>query len=185
MTYNYKLKNTDKYVSVCAIGKEHLETNPYFNEIKLLENLRLHSAGYAVFARNIPQEDGSYKNETIYLHKYLGEKFIPKPESNKRLFVSFKNNNPLDCRLENLEWISMSMLRRNQTKSSNKTGYRGVVQTGKKFHAFIYDGKKRIEIGSFDTAEEAAEAYNKKSIELFGNTKGLNKIERKSLQNSF
>lgn len=180
MIFTYKLKNTDKHVIVCAKSKEHLESNSYFKEIKLLENLRLHSAGYAVFARNIPQQDGTYKNETIYLHKYLGEKFIPKPPSNKRLFVSFKNNNPLDCRLENLEWMSMSMLRRNQSKSSNKTGYRGVVKTGKKYHAFIYDGKKRIELGSYNTAEEAAEAYNKKSIELFGTTKGLNQINKKN-----
>lgn len=181
MIHTYKLKNSDKHVIVCATSKNHLETNSYFNQIKLLENLRLHSAGYAVFARNIPQQDGTYKNETIYLHKYLGEKFIPKPNSSKRLFVSFKNNNPLDCRLENLEWMTMSMLRRNQSKSSNKTGYRGVVQTGKRFLAFIYDGKKRIELGSYDTAEAAAEAYNKKSIELFGNTKGLNQIQRKNV----
>lgn len=181
MLFTYKLKNTDKFVSVCAKGKEHLESNPYFKEIKLLDNMRLHSAGYAVFARNIPQQDGSYKNETIYLHKYLGEKFIPKPASNQRLFVSFKNNNPLDCRLENLEWMTMSMLRRNQRKSSNKTGYRGVVQTGKRYHAFIYDGKRKIELGSYDTAEAAAEAYNKKSLELFGNTKGLNQIHRKNV----
>lgn len=181
MAHTYKLKNNDKHVLVCAVSKKHLETNSYFNEIKLLENLRLHSAGYAVFARNIPQKDGTYKNETIYLHKYLGEKFIPKPASAKRLFVSFKNNNPLDCRLENLEWMSMSMLRRNQSKSSNKTGYRGVVQTGKRYLAFIYDGKKRIELGSYDSAEAAAEAYNKKSVELFGNTKGLNQIQHKNV----
>jgi hypothetical protein len=181
MIHSYKLKNTDKVVTVCTKSKEHLESNPYFNEIRLMENLRVHSAGYAVFARNIPQKDGTYKNETIYLHKYLGEKFITKPPSSQRLFVSFKNNNPLDCRLENLEWVSMSMLRRNQSKSSNKTGYRGVVKTGKRYHAFIYDGKKRIELGSYNSAEEAAEAYNKKSVELFGNTKGLNQILRKNI----
>jgi hypothetical protein len=181
MAHTYKLKNSDKHVIVCEKGKEHLENNEYFSKIKLLENLRLHSAGYAVFARNIPQQDGTYKNETIYLHKYLGEKFLPKPQSTKRLFVSFKNNNPLDCRLENLEWVSMSVLRRNQSKSSNKTGYRGVVKTGKKYQAFIYDGQKRIELGSYETAELAAEAYNKKSIELFGKTKGLNRIEQKNI----
>jgi hypothetical protein len=75
----------------------------------------------------------------------------------------------------------MSVLRRNQSKSSNKTGYRGVVKTGKKYQAFIYDGQKRIELGSYETPELAAEAYNKKSIELFGKTKGLNRIEQKNI----
>jgi hypothetical protein len=177
MAHFIKLKNSDKHVSLCSRGMEHLQLNTYFQKIKLQENLRVHSAGYAVFARNIPQEGGSYKNETIYLHKYLGEKFVPKPPSKQRLFVSFKNNNPLDCSIDNLQWTTMSMLRRNQSRNSNKTGYRGVAKMGKRYIAFIYDGNKRIELGSYTNAEDAAAAYNKKSIELFGETKGLNKFD--------
>ena len=46
-----------------------------------------------------------------------------------------------------------------------------------RYRAVLYDNKIRIDLGLFLTAEDAAEAYNKRSKELFGATKSLNKIE--------
>ncbi len=65
---------------------------------------------------------------------------------------------------------------RNTKKIKNSTGYRGVVKQGRKYYAYIYVNRKGLLLGAFDTAEEAAYAYNKKSIELFGNTNSLNKL---------
>ena len=178
MLVKIKLKNAEHHVLVSDHIYEQISTNKYFQSIQLLENLRMHSAGYAVFAKNHPLKDGTYRNETIYLHKYIAENFIPKPPHTKRLFVSFKNGNPLDCTSENLEWISMADLRRNQKYTRSKSGYRGVTFDRNGYRAFIYDGKKRYELGTYPTAEEAALAYNQKSIELFGKTKGLNIISK-------
>ena len=148
-----------------------------------MENLREHASGYPVFGKNFPLKNGGYKNETIYLHKYIAEKFVSKPDTLKKLFVSFKNSNPLDCRIENLEWITMPELRRQMKKNKSSTGFRGVTKTKGKFRAIVYDGENRYDLGLYKTAEEAALAYNEKSLELFGKTKSLNKIAKKNQPN--
>ncbi|MCS6833555.1 MAG: HNH endonuclease [Flammeovirgaceae bacterium] len=178
MLYKLKLKNSDKHVVISDEVYEFITNNEYYKSIQFLENLREHSSGYVFYQRNYPTKNGKYKNVTIYLHKLIAEKFLPRPEgAGKRLFVRIKNGNPMDCRLKNLEWTTMSELRRNQKQHSNKTGYRGVVKVGfNSYRAIIYSEKKRIDLGLYDTPEEAAAAYNKKSEELFGKTKSLNKI---------
>lgn len=180
MLYKVKLKNADEYVTISGEVYEFIESNPYYQEINFLNHLRLHSNGYVFYQKNYPQKDGSYKNVTIYLHKLIAEKYIEKPTANKRLFVRIKNGNALDCRIENFEWATMSELRRNQRNHKNKTGYRGVVKIGKNaFRAVLYSGDERFDLGVFNTADAAADAYNQKSIELFGETKSLNKIIEK------
>ncbi|NQF14662.1 hypothetical protein HPY31_12145 [Brevibacillus sp. HB1.3] len=71
------------------------------------------------------------------------------------------------------------------SSSSKKTSkYRGVClnkDTGK-FLVQIYDTKKRIRIGEYETEEEAALAYNQKAIELKGNKAKLNVIDEISLK---
>lgn len=178
MLYKVKLKNApNKNVILSEEVYRFFNETEYFKKIQFLTNLRLHSSGYAFYQRNFPLSDGSYKNLTIYVHKAVAEKFIPKPQSKKKLFVRLINGNPLDCRIENLEWVEMSELRRNQKNSSNSTGYRGVVKVSKnRYRAVLYDNKNRIDLGLFPSAEDAAEAYNKRSEELFGSTKSLNKI---------
>lgn len=177
MLYKLKLKNSPKTVLVSEEAYQFLTENEYFNTVKLLDNLRMHSSGYAFFQKNYPQKNGTYKNVTIYLHKAIAEEFLPQPESDRKLFIHFKNGNPLDCRLENLQWVPMSMLRRNQRKFTNSTGYRGVIQvSSNKYRAVLYKDKKRYDLGVYDTPEAAARAYNNKSQELFGKTYSLNAV---------
>lgn len=180
MVYKVRLKNADDYVLLSGDAYEFIEQNEYYQSINLLENLRVHSRGYAFFQRNFPSktERTGYKNLTIYLHKLVSEKFIEKPETKERLFVRFINGNPLDCRTKNLEWSTMSELRRHQKNHNNKTGFRGVVQVSKNsFRAVLYTNSERHDLGLFETAEAAAEAYNEMSEKLFGKTKSLNKFQ--------
>jgi len=178
MQYKVKLKNADECVILSDDAYHFIEKNEYYKSIEFLNNLRKHSSGYVFYQRNYPLRDGTYKNVTIYLHKLIADKFIPKPEiPEKRLFVRFKNGNPLDNRTKNLEWTTMSELRRQQKRHHNKTGFRGVVQVSKNsYRAVLYTNTERFDLGLFRTAEEAAKAYNEKSQELFGNTKSLNKF---------
>lgn len=178
MLCKFKLKNADSEAIVDSNAYEYIMANEYLQKIKFVENLRRHSSGYAFFQKNWRQLDGSYKCETIYLHKVIAEKFVSKPNLGKRLFVRFNNGNPLDCRVENLEWTTLSNVVRNTDKTDNKLGFRGVVKDRKKYRAVIYQDRKPINLGSFDSAEEAAEAYNKKSLELFGQTRSLNNIKK-------
>lgn len=179
MLYKVRLKNADDYVLLSGDAFEFIEQNEYYKSINLLENLRLHSRGYAFFQRNFPSksERTGYKNLTIYLHKLVCEKFVPKPETDNRLFVRFINGNPLDCRTKNLEWATMSELRRHQRNHNNKTGYRGVVKVSKNsYRAVLYTDSQRHDLGLFETPEEAAQAYNSMSEKLFGKTRSLNKL---------
>lgn len=176
MLYKITLKNSDKTVILSEDGYKLLSENPYMQTIEFLKNLRMHSNGYAFYQKNHPDKNGGYRNETIYLHKFLAETLLSRPDSDEQLYVMFKNSNRLDCRTENLEWASRSIITRNTKKNTSKSGYRGVYQDGNSYRATLYKGKERFELGFFKSAEEAARAYNSKSEELFGKTRSLNSI---------
>ncbi|MGB1207306.1 MAG: HNH endonuclease [Chitinophagales bacterium] len=177
MIYRLPLKNTDKTALVSGKVYDHITNNDYFKSIDFLKHLRIHSYGYAFYQKNYPKPGGGYKNVTIYLHRYIAENFVEKPESEKRLLVTFKNGNRLDCREENIIWATSSQIIRNISAVMNTTtGFRGVSKANKKYRAAIFKGKNRHDLGGFDTPEEAALAYNIKSREWFGETRSLNKL---------
>ncbi|HRH35779.1 MAG TPA: HNH endonuclease, partial [Catalimonadaceae bacterium] len=118
-----------------------------------------------------------YLNETLYLHKIIAETFLGEPETEEHRYVMFKNGNKLDCRLENIGWATRSEITRNTKKHHSKSGFRGVYKEGDRFRATLYNKSERIDLGFFETAEEAAVAYNKKSEEIFGRTRSLNKVK--------
>jgi hypothetical protein len=175
MLFKLKLKNSKETALVDDNAYEYIESNEYLKSIGFLDNLRLHSSGYAFFQKTRLGKDGRYKTETIYLHKLIAEKFVPKQESEKKLYALIRNGKRLDCRIKNLEWAPLSKVTRNTKYNDSKLGYRGVHKTRNKYQAVIYNNCERIDLGYFDTPEEAAMAYNQKSLELFGETIGLNK----------
>ncbi|GAB4262547.1 MAG: hypothetical protein Kow0027_30040 [Saprospiraceae bacterium] len=101
---------------------------PYFKQIDLVNNLRKHSTGCAVFQKTWRTASGSYKTETIYLHKVIAEKFLAHQKTKKEKLVGAKNNNKLDCRIDNLMFRSRAVASR-QRKTTSKTGYTGVYTT--------------------------------------------------------
>jgi hypothetical protein len=109
--------------------------------------------------------------ETIYLHKWVAEKFVSKPTGlQKGLYVVHLNGDRLDCRVKNLAWCSRAELNR-ISHFKSETGYKGVRKEKNRYRATIYFNKQSIHIGMFATAEEAADAYNRKADELFGGEK--------------
>ncbi|MFT4526131.1 MAG: hypothetical protein ACI9FU_000006 [Granulosicoccus sp.] len=177
-TVKITLKNNGKKVVMDTKVQEAIDKDKYLSSINILKNLRGHSNGYAVYQRCITTKKGPVY-ETIYLHKWIADTYIKKPKSDKKLFVRFINSNVLDSRVENLEWVTMGMLRRHMSNFKSRSGYRGVTKEKNRFRAVIYHDRKAFNLGFYDTAEEAAEAYNKKSIELFGKTGSLNVIKKK------
>lgn len=178
MLVKIKLKNTGNTILVNDNVYEYVTGNAYLAQIEFVKNLREHSLGYAFFQKHWKQASGSYKVETIYLHRLIAEKFISQMESNEPLYVQFKNGNNKDCRLENLAWVNRSKLVRNTKYVQGKTQYRGVSKVDKKFRAVIYHKNERIFLGRFDTAEEAAYIYNKEAEKIFGKTRSLNKLPK-------
>lgn len=176
MLYKLRLKNSDEKALVDDIAYEFIESNSYLKSINFLDNLRLHSSGYAFFQKSRPLKNGDYKTETIYLHKLIAEKFVSKPVHKKKLYALIKNGKRLDCRIKNLEWAPLAKVTRNTKYHDSKIGYRGVHKYKNKYQAIIYNNCERIALGYYDTPEEAALAYNQKSLELFGETIGLKKM---------
>lgn len=94
--------------------------------------------------------------------------------------VDHKNRDKSDNRWNNLRAASHAKNQRNcQAYTTNKLGYKGVhrAKTAGKFKAQIRFNGKGIYLGRFDTAEDAAIAYNEKSLELHGEFACLNKIK--------
>lgn len=75
------------------------------------------------------------------------------------------NNNP-----SNLRMASNQDNQRNvKIQRNNTSGFKGVTyeKNRNKWKASIYDGTRRINLGRFDSPEEAHLAYKNKAIELF------------------
>lgn len=154
------LSNSESKVKLCRKGFGYLKKQG------MATGWRMHSAGYAVL-----QFTQLGKIRTHYMHKLLAGAFVERPEISKRLFVRMCNSDKLDCRVENLEWVTMNDLRRQQ---QHEKGYRGVSRDGEKFRAVLYDEGQRIYLGIYATEEEAALAYDEASFRRFGLTNSIN-----------
>ena len=175
MTYKIKLKNADENILLDSQTYEWLSTDPWYQKVEFLKNLRKHSSGCAVFQKTWKKADGDFKTETIYLHKMIAEKYLSDTKSAMNRLVGAKNGDKLDCRVENLAFRSRAVASR-QRKSSSRTGYTGVYKEHNRFRAVISVAGKSLHLGMYDTAEEAAAAYNKASRENFGQQGKINKI---------
>ena len=76
-----------------------------------------------------------------------------------------KNNNAID----NLQLATSGQNNhKKKTSKINKTGFRGVTASGKRFTARIKFEGNTVNLGSFDTPEAAGLAYENKAVELYG-----------------
>ncbi len=178
MLYKIKLTNADDHVVLDDFVFEFLSNDVYFKSINFVNRLRKHSTGCVVFQKSWPKAGGGFKIETIYLHKYIAEKWLADQFTGDNNLVGAVNGDKLDCRVENLMLRSKATMSR-QRKTRSNSGYTGVSKDGSRFRAVIALNRKHIHLGMFDTAEEAALAYNRKSVELFGDAAKINVIKTK------
>lgn len=85
--------------------------------------------------------------------------------------VDHKDRNPANNHVSNLRPVTNSLNRANSKMSvNNKSGYRGVWWRKDRgcWCALIYKDNKPIRLGSYQDKEEAARAFDKASVELFG-----------------
>jgi hypothetical protein len=94
--------------------------------------------------------------------------------SDPNIQVDHINGNTLDNRKINLRESNNATNHMNQSvRSDNKSGFKGVSKRKNKWMARI--GKNgKINLGTFNTPEEAAKAYDAKAKELFGEYAKLN-----------
>ncbi len=162
--HEVKLKNKNqKTILIDDASYQYFSEDSILKEMKVLENLREHaSSGAAVYQKWFRDIQNKPYLETIYVHKAIAEKFIPK-SSDAHSFVIHINGDRLDNRTENLRWCTSS--ERNLYTSRHHTGYAGVRKDKDKYMAIIHINHKLIHLGTFDTAEEAHKTYQEASVE--------------------
>jgi hypothetical protein len=111
------------------------------------------------------------KRKTLWLHQII------KPKPNNKVRAFFKDGNRLNCKKENIEYVSNSFFShrfsKNRIKSNSSVSFKGVTQL---FQSRIKFNKKLHIIGQFKSSQEAAKAYNEKAIELYGSKAKLNTL---------
>ena len=113
------------------------------------------------------------KKKNVWLHQIIK----PKPKNGVRAI--FKDGNRLNCKKENIEYISSNTFghllyrRKINLEASSEGSYRGVAKI---FKSRIKHNKKMYHLGTFDNPLDAAIAYNKKALELYGLKAKLNNI---------
>ncbi len=95
----------------------------------------------------------------------------------KGLFVDHINHNGLDNRKKNLRLCThLENLRNARPRKGGSSKYKGVCweKAKKRFRAKIQHNRKGIHLGYFKNEIEAAKAYDRKAVELFGEFAYLN-----------
>jgi hypothetical protein len=95
------------------------------------------------------------------------------------LWIDHISRNKLDNRRRNLRYVTPQQNSYNcGISKNNSTGYKGVYfdKARGKYQAEITCSRQKYHLGRFNSAVEAAKAYNQKAIELFGEYAFLNSI---------
>ena len=125
--------------------------------------------GYAIRNRNKEGAD-SYNRVTVLLHREI-------MNAEQGSMIDHINGDTLDNRKENLRFCTSSQNNINQKlRKDNKSGFKGVIwnKEAKKWRAEVGCKGKSVFVGDFMNLQEAARAYDKAAIELFGEFAHLN-----------
>lgn len=108
------------------------------------------------------------KARAIAMHRFIMDAPADK-------LVDHVNGNTLDNRRENLRLCSAGENARNSAKRRGaKLPYKGVYLNGKRWSASICVDRTIHRLGTFDTVEEGARAYDAAAIRLHGEFARLN-----------
>jgi len=124
-----------------------------------------HKQGNTYYAKRTT----SVNNHVIIVHMH--REVLGLGVDNGSDYVDHIDRNGLNNQRSNLRICTKSQNGISRPAQSNNTsGYKGVTwdKTRKKWKAQIMLNQKGIFIGRFNTPEEAATAYDKKAIEIFG-----------------
>ena len=112
-----------------------------------------------------------YKGDVkLLLHRYLLN------ITDSKVKVDHINGNTLDNRKENLRVVTNLQNVVNSKKRKNCVSkYKGVtLRPSGRWGSYIHVNKKPICLGTYDLEEDAAKAYDKKAVELWGEYAKLN-----------
>ena len=114
------------------------------------------------YVRYSSAKDGLHNK---FLHRIIMNVVDPK------VFIDHIDGNPLNNQRSNLRECTQNQNQHNRTKNkNNKSGFKGVhfVKNKNKYRAVIRANNKQINLGYFDIAEDAFEAYKKGAVKYHG-----------------
>ena len=120
---------------------------------------------YCIRSEKKMSEPGIDKTTTIMLHREILN------IDDKNIFIDHIDRNGLNCQKNNLRISTRSQNQGNRKSNYNSTSnYKGVSYSTnyKKYISVITENKKRYHLGRFENEIDAAKAYDRKAIELFG-----------------
>ena len=134
--------------------------------------------GMTYYARRLERQ-GSHR-VNIHMHREIAKPPIA-------IGVDHRNGNGLDNRRLNLRPATQQQNNHHASlRKDNTSGYKGVCyyKRGSHWRAYISINQKILHIGYFDTAKQAAKAYDRKATILFGEFAYLNFPSRGRKPNS-
>lgn len=108
------------------------------------------------------------KKKCLLMHRLI----MDAPEG---MTVDHINGNPLDNRRENLR-IATNQENSWNRSSRSSSGYLGVRKTGDKWLAIIFPYNQALSLGSYESKEIAAAAFNEAAKVLYGEFAKLNNV---------
>lgn len=138
-------------------------------DVPLIEGYRwVGRCGNGEYVRSSERSD----SKPVYLHRLI---MGVQDDSSRQ--VDHVHGDTLDNRRGKLQITSQSANVQKSARRPPKSGYRGVVKRDGRYQAMINVRGERSYLGRFDTAEEAAVAYNAAAREHYGPTAFQNEVQ--------
>lgn len=120
-----------------------------------------------------------YAMAKVGAQSVLMHRLIMNPPSDR--IVDHANGHTLDNRRHNLRLATSSQNSANQrpARVHAKSGFKGVLRRGRGWAAKIQHQGQQLSLGQYETAEDAAYAYDAKARELFGDFAATNFAEQR------
>lgn len=167
--YEGKPVNRIRKMPPLSFFQERLEYNAETGEFTWLGDFNAKRVG-----RRAGTTIGSkgYRTITIKKRRYYEHRiawYMMTGDDPTGLEIDHINGDKSDNRFSNLRMATCQQNKVNCGLSANNTsGYKGVTKNRKAWIASITKDRQYVYIGSFETPEEAAKAYDAKVVELFG-----------------
>jgi len=110
------------------------------------------------------------------VHRLAADAFLEKPEGIDKYCVNHIDRNILNNNVDNLRFATLSQAQAHKITRTGKCVYRGVEAHIHRWVAIITMNNKKIYLGIYKSAKDAARAYDEKSKELYGEFANLNYI---------